>query len=219
MGTAVQSSNKSDVTENRSARFVTSLEDGLDQLVSCHGLSRTLLNRVRSPIEHCLTLALVDNDCAIPVNQPNQPWGWEPLLNGPEISIGKLTVLGEQDIPLHDHPGSTGLLLVLAGQVTVRHYKMLESSNTASPTQLPSPIELEQTGATILMTGQYSHFGPQLNNIHTLSAVDDSCILLDVLFSPYQLQQRTFFLPIAAQSDSGTVFVSPLNKTRASAMH
>jgi hypothetical protein len=188
---------------------------GLQALADHYRLHQELLNRYEENIRHSLASILYDNNTGAVDRELDQPWGWGPMIESPDLSVGKLTVYAGHDIPLHDHPGSTGLLLVLQGQVQVRQYKMLDPVNALSSSQLA----LEQTGAENLATGQITHFGPDQNNIHTLHAVDGDCILFDVLFSPYQIQQRSFFLPVTPQTDKGKVYVSKLFKRNTRSIH
>jgi len=199
-------------SENKVNRLEMALLLGLQQLVDQHRLNPDLLARYLENIRHSLALVLDNPEHGIKNIGTGQPWGWNPTIESPDLSVGRLTIFGSQDIPLHDHPGSTGLLLVLQGQVLIRQYRMLDS-------QSASPLELGQTGTEELTVGQTSHFGPELNNVHTLHAVDGDCVLLDVLFNPYRLQQRSFFLPVAPQSGRETLFVSRLNKLRAGSIH
>ena len=184
------------------------LTRGLQQLVERHGLDQDLLGRYHDSIEHYFESA-GSQDSPEKENSPSsQPWGWQPALEGPELSMGTLTVFQHEDIPLHDHPGSIGLLIVLQGKVKVCSYRLAEEPGQYQP----SPLELEQTGAVELVPGEYVHFGPGENNIHSLQAIDGDCVLFDILFYPYQLQQRSFYMPVTPQTSTGSVYVSRLNK-------
>jgi len=206
-----QTSSATALTATGSSRLAEELGSGLKALVDEYCLDDGLVSHYQSQIGHLLDAAR----CGLPHSPEEralspQPWGWRPLLESPDIVVGALTVFADHDIPLHDHPGSSGLLLVLNGRVKVTSYKLVGSTDA----QAQPPLELEKTSQNVLMPGDQWHFGPRQNNIHALHALDDECKIFDVLFSPYQLQQRSFFMPIVPGTNADNLFVVRLNKLR-----
>jgi len=188
---------------------VSCLRQGLHQLVQYHGLAPAVLDHYQSLIEFSWRQAMASRQQAsVPCS--DHPWGWVPMLDTPDVLVGTLTVFHDQPIPLHDHPGSTGLLLVLRGEVQIASYQPADTPDHAPR----SPLALVQTAHDILAPGQFAHFGPSENNIHGMQAIDDDCVLLDVLFAPYPLHRRAFYFPVSDALADGTLYVSRLAKPR-----
>lgn len=188
------------------------LKSGLDQLVSHYHLKPEMVESRVFLIQDLLESMIIN-----PVNVDDgqqESWGWQPALESPDLSVGALTVWKDSEIPLHDHPGSAGLLLVLEGSIRIRSYRMLGNQEISQ-----QPIELELTNDSIIDTGDCWHFGPHEHNIHSLQAVDGDCRLFDVLFSPYQLQQRSFYMPIVPNNDARNIYVTRLSKLRNRSVH
>ena len=49
----------------------------------------------------------------------NRFWLWQRLTRASNINGGILTIEQGEDVPLHDHPGATGMVRVLTGEVEV----------------------------------------------------------------------------------------------------
>ena len=195
------------------SEILSRLEQGMAELVQCHCLNPGLFDQYRTAIESSLNSAISQlASIGVEASSTDQPWGWMSALDKPECSAGTLTVFVDQAIPLHDHPGSTGLLLMLQGSARVSSYRLVESDALKQP----STLKLEQTGETMLAVGQFTHFGPGENNIHSLQAIDQDCILFDLLFSPYQPHQRCFYMPVTSSSEEGVLYVSRLRKLHSS---
>jgi hypothetical protein len=195
--------------------LLSQLQQGLQQLAQRQGVKQHLLERYSNSIEQFLVTACGETGTADTNTRSHQPWGWSPMLESPDLNVGALTVFMDSDIPLHDHPGSSGLLIVLRGRVRVQSYQVA----SAGDLRQVQPLELEQTGNVELDEGQYISFGPSENNIHSLHAIDDDCVLFDVLFSPYQPAQRSYFMPVTPQSPTGSLYVSRLHKPVSIAMN
>lgn len=193
-------------------RFLGLLAKGMAELVDQFHLKREVVAQHESRISDMLRNS-IHSEPATP-NDDNKHWGWQPALASPDLSVGTLTVWRNSDIPLHDHPGSTGLLLVLEGKVRVRSYKLTDELDSNS-----APLELELTGDKIISAGEYWQFGPYQHNIHSLQSVDGDCRIFDVLFSPYQLQQRSFFMPIIPGNEARNIFVTRLNRLHRRSLH
>jgi len=193
-------------------RLLSLLAKGLTELVDQHHLKRDAVAQHETRIRDLL-LNTIHGEPAEP-DENNPRWGWQPALASPDLSVGTLTVWRDSDIPLHDHPGSTGLLLVLEGKVRVRSYQLTDDLDNGN-----APVELELTADEVISAGEYWQFGPYQHNIHSLQSVDGDCRIFDVLFSPYQLQQRSFFMPIIPGNDARNIFVTRLNRLHRRSLH
>jgi len=193
---------------NTSLPWVSHLNRGMQLLVDQYGLAPGLVSQHGGSVEQTLSAVVDDESLLQGSTTPNQPWGWAPFLESPALTVGALTVFEQENIPMHDHPGSIGLLLVLRGRVRIQSYDPLGDAAVNDA----STRELHQTDDRMLGEGQATLFGAHKNNIHSLQAVGGDCILFDVLFSPYQPGLRSYYFPTTQVSTDGRVQVSRLNK-------
>jgi len=193
-------------------RLLSLLTKGLVELVDQYHLKRDAVTQHESRIRDLLLNSIHGEPAELDENNPR--WGWQPALASPDLSVGTLTVWRDSDIPLHDHPGSTGLLLVLEGKVRVRSYRLTDDLDSGN-----APLELELTADKTIGAGELWQFGPYQHNIHSLQSVDGDCRIFDVLFSPYQLQQRSFFMPIIPGNDARNIFATRLNRLHRRSLH
>jgi len=206
--TVTAPSNYQEFNSSCHSGLLPQLKLGMHQLVQRHGLNLYLLERYEEAISQCLFSVFSESSSFAAKPETNQPWGWVPFLECADVKVGVLTVFRNCDIPLHDHPGSTGLLIVLRGRVRIESYQMAIDADLHGT----QPLELEQTGDVELAEGQSNHFGPSENNIHSLQAIDDDCVLFDVLFCPYQPALRSYYLPVTEKSATGSLYVTRLRK-------
>lgn len=193
------------------------LAEALHLVQTRYHVHSDLVNHYRDTLKQLLDLSVHESGPMQPgAIAAGQPWDWVQFVESPQLGVGILTVYADQDIPLHDHPGSTGLLVILRGKVRIRSYNQVHNQESPS-----SPmVELQSTSDEILKPGQYWHFGTTENNVHTLQAIDGDCRIFDILFSPYQLQQRSFFMPIDPDhADAGNIMVRRLTRFRESIFH
>ena len=173
------------------------LEQGLEQLSSCPWLNPALVANQRQRVTGLLDVAMASLASLDRLTTPGngQTWGWHPLWDDEALRVGLLIVMPGAPIPLHDHPGSTGLLQVLEGRVIIRQYTLRDLANSRGEPEL---VVLNVEGRRKYATNDYLIFGPEQGNIHAVSAVDGPCVLLDVLFHPYRDEERSWFMPLDA---------------------
>lgn len=167
-------------------------EQGLVALLNFPWMNPALitdnLSRIRALYQ--VSLEYLEGQLNSPSQKENQPWGYLSLAEEEQFSAGLLTVLPGTPIPIHDHPGSTGLLVVLKGQVKAHLYETVEQdagSNTLS---------LKRTSVGSAGVGEFVTFGPDERNIHSLEACKEPVVLFDLLISPYKPEERSWFLPM-----------------------
>lgn len=94
-------------------------------------------------------------------------------------------------MPLHDHPGITGLLKVIAGQVRIQSYTKLDSNGDGATLQkvkigqqievkVEEPVLLNANCAAVILT-------PSERNFHEISTVGENpSAFFDILSPPYE---------------------------------
>ena len=118
-------------------------------------------------------------------------WHFQEFIRNKELSIGLLDFSKGDSLPVHDHPGSTGLLLVLDGELIIENFS-IECDDPKSRI-----VNVKRSNELSLKPGEFSVFTPNQGNIHTLVSTSKSCWVLDILISPYAEADRTWFMPLA----------------------
>lgn len=186
----------------------SAFEQGIETLLESRQLNPTLVTDNAGVIGSLYqeSLGKIYDQIDNPVHRDSQPWGWNSLLETEQINAGLLTVYPDSSIPMHDHPGSTGLLVVLKGHVILRQYKVMEQSKSNK-----NRLHLKRTSVSSIGENAFSVFGPEEGNIHSLEADQEPCVLFDLMFSPYKPEDRSWFLPMDILETSGK---SPIEVVR-----
>jgi uncharacterized RmlC-like cupin family protein len=122
----------------------------------------------------------------------NRFWLWQRLTKASGINGGILTIEQDEDVPLHDHPGATGMLRMLTGEAELWQFDRPEMTvNVASGTR----AVIERVTHRILRPGDIALLSPEHGNIHALRARSKSCSMLDYFIPPYQRSERTWYQP------------------------
>jgi hypothetical protein len=124
----------------------------------------------------------------------NQFWLWQRLTKENGINGGILNIGQDQDVPLHDHPGATGMVRILSGEVEVWQFD--RASMTTEPAD--NRIVLERVTHRIMQPGDTAMLSPDGGNIHALRACSKTCSMLDYFIPPYVRSERTWFQPVDA---------------------
>lgn len=117
------------------------------------------------------------------------PWDWFLLHQDDEIRCGVLAVSPYRPVPVHDHPGASGILLVLEGHLVERSYQL--DSSTEPGTGL---VRLVPGETHYLDAGQWDVYMSDWNNLHSLSAIGRPAMALSIQFHPGSEQARSWFL-------------------------
>ena len=125
----------------------------------------------------------------------NRFWLWQRLTKESGIKGGVLNMEQNQDVPLHDHPGATGMVRVLTGEVEVWQFDRPEIS--------PSVVAddramLKRVTHRVMRPGDIALLSPDSGNIHALRSLSKTCSMLDYFIPPYERSERTWFQPVAA---------------------
>jgi hypothetical protein len=129
-------------------------------------------------------------------------WGWKPYVSEPELNIGLLRIYKNNPIPIHDHPGASGVLLVLEGELKIDEFEIEHVVENESIRL----ANLSRNHQKNLKTSQFSIITPDEGNIHSLSTTSDVCTVLDVLLQPYDESKRTWYLPVNEKISTENIF-------------
>jgi hypothetical protein len=122
----------------------------------------------------------------------NRFWLWQRLTRETELNGGILNIEKGQPVPLHDHPGATGMLQVLEGELEVWQFDSLQGS--ASHRDKEHTV-LQRVSRRILHPGDNASLSPNKGNIHALRAVSRECSMLDYFIPPYVRSARSWYEP------------------------
>ena len=122
----------------------------------------------------------------------NRYWLWQRMIKAQNINGGILNINSEQLVQLHDHPGATGLLRIISGEVEVWQFDVSADKDTAAP---PEMCELTRVAHEILRAGDMAVLTPDKGNIHALRSISEECRMLDFFIPPYEASQRNWYQP------------------------
>ena len=122
----------------------------------------------------------------------NRFWLWQRLTKENAIKGGILTIERDQDVPLHDHPGATGMVRVLTGEVEVWKFdRAVKAANNPADHDV-----LELVTHRVMQPGDIAVLSPDSGNIHALRARSKTCSMLDYFIPPYERSERTWYQPV-----------------------
>lgn len=121
----------------------------------------------------------------------NHFWLWQRLIKDKNINGGVLNIDNGQIVPLHDHPGATGMVRVISGEVEVWQFDKPNTKNK-SPDNI---CELKRVSHRILQAGDMTVLTPENGNIHALRSNSKTASMLDFFIPPYDKSQRSWYQP------------------------
>lgn len=121
----------------------------------------------------------------------NSFWLWQRLLRERGLLGGVLNIEQGNDVPLHDHPGATGMLRILSGEAEVWQYDVVSDGDAEAG------AVLRRVSHHILRPGDTAVLYPELGNIHALRALSAECRMLDCFVPPYARAMRSWYEPEA----------------------
>ena len=122
-----------------------------------------------------------------------------PLFENNFLRANLIAIKQERSLPLHDHPGSSGAMLVISGKV---HATMCEQEIPADNT--PSSNILTVAASKLLSTNETSCFTQDRFNIHGIKAVTNRAVLMVIHTPPFAANQQTFFFTANPQQKVGS---------------
>lgn len=118
------------------------------------------------------------------------PWIWQNLIINSNINGGLLSLFDNHPVPLHDHPGVCGVLLVLSGRITVRNFNLPKQQSNIDQVTLQYDSE-QQLGS-----GEIILFDRVCSNIHGIQSLSSRSLIMDVILEPDSHRNRSWYFPI-----------------------
>jgi hypothetical protein len=131
-------------------------------------------------------------------------WVWMPLAQDAESGIGILKLNPALPVPLHDHPGRAGGLIVLNGIVETVQYQLDHSYHNRSN----SLCKIKQTDKKNLRRDDVTFYTSSEGNIHALRAQNTECTLLAAYVQLEPCRPRSWYFPIVDYSEGKNMIVS-----------
>ncbi len=122
----------------------------------------------------------------------NDYWLWQRMVKQQNIKGGILGIEREQIIPLHDHPGATGMMRILSGTVEVWIFDEVKQAASTAEADI---VDLALVSHRTLSAGDTAVLTPNKGNIHALRAISEECRMLDFFIPPYSRSKRSWFEP------------------------
>jgi len=132
----------------------------------------------------------------------NMPWDWFLLYQDEALRAGVIAVNPYRPVPAHDHPGASGILLMLEGHLIEHHYQLDTIDEAVS-----GKVTLLAGKTRYLDADHYSIYLPDWNNVHSLSAMGRPAIALSIQLNPAHDSKRSWFLPIRDETAGKTLAV------------
>lgn len=123
----------------------------------------------------------------------NRYWLWQRLMKAHNINGGILNIDSDQLVQLHDHPGATGMVRIISGEVEVWQFDEVEQNRLQ---QKQGVAELRRFSHDILKAGDTAVLTPKAGNIHALRSISKQCRMLDFFIPPYQRSDRHWYQPL-----------------------
>jgi len=130
------------------------------------------------------------------------PWDWFLLHQDEALRAGVIAVSPYRPVPAHDHPGASGILLMLEGHLIEHRYQLDTVDESVS-----GKVTLIAGETRYLDAGHYSIYLPDWNNVHSLSAMGRPAIALSIQLNPMQDSKRSWFLPVRDEMAGKTLAV------------
>ncbi len=122
----------------------------------------------------------------------NRFWLWQRLTKESTVKGGILNIERDQDVPLHDHPGATGMVRVLTGEVEVWQFdRAVKAADRSGDHDV-----LELVTHRVMQPGDIAVLSPDSGNIHALRAHSRECSMLDYFIPPSERSERTWYQPV-----------------------
>jgi len=123
-----------------------------------------------------------------------------PLFENNVLRVNLLAIKSGSDLPLHDHPGSLGAMVVISGQVrTIACEYATKVGNTNQ-----SQNWLTITENKIFSSMETSCFTRDQHNIHSIKAVTNRAVLMVIHTQPFAANQQSFFFTADPQQKVGS---------------
>ncbi len=111
----------------------------------------------------------------------NSGWDFEDLHSEEKLHLKLLLVPQGSSIPLHDHPGMSGIIKVVWGRLHLRAFDWAEDYPYSGLSQKHGDLIADGKSAPEILL-------PRYKNLHTLYAIEDAAFL--DIFSPHYYDEE-----------------------------
>lgn len=123
-----------------------------------------------------------------------------PLINETRLCCHLLTLSQKQPIPMHDHPNTTALTMVVSGRLRVRVFDLVSCDESAQR------VTLKLTRVDQLNEEEAGWVPRGRNNIHSMEALTDQVTLLTVHAPAIEAGTQRYYFPVSAQAELNQEF-------------
>lgn len=129
-------------------------------------------------------------------------WGWKSVYEDALGKVGLFSIYRTAQVPLHDHPGVRGALMVVEGELEVERFTLKDEYRQRNESGL---VELKRHDRQTLKPFDITWFGPEEGNLHSMEAISDQCVMLQVHLSK-SYNERSWYFPIfSAEQDQESI--------------
>ncbi|WP_455211472.1 hypothetical protein [Kaarinaea lacus] len=123
-------------------------------------------------------------------------WSKQLLFQDDEMYLELVTYFSDYPTPIHDHPGSSMVNLLLSGRLCIEYYTMGHAALESS-----YPIaKIRRTESHTYGAFEASMCFPWQKNIQEIRAISERCVVLSAGLIPDSTQENSWYLPISPQN-------------------
>jgi hypothetical protein len=122
-----------------------------------------------------------------------------PLFNNGLLRANLVSITPEQSLPLHDHPGSSGAVLVISGEI-----RATACERVATPNNNQLRVMLTTVEKKIFTKNKTSCFTKEQQNIHSFEALTERAVLMVIHTPPFEAIQQSYFFMANPQQKIGS---------------
>ncbi|MBL4761880.1 MAG: hypothetical protein JKY93_04175 [Gammaproteobacteria bacterium] len=139
--------------------------------------------------------------------ESHESWRSHSLHHDEKLKAGFLRVEAGQSLPLHDHPNSFGIMLVISGRLQLKQFtRVIEPYARLARLAEHSDVLLEKGDCSILC--------PVYGNVHTLQSFEQPVIVLDLIISNSYAEERHWYVPVMeANTADGEILATEIAKS------
>jgi len=128
----------------------------------------------------------------------NKYWGWKSVHNDDQLTIGVFSLYRNAPIPLHDHPGTQGVIMVLEGELELERFTLPARYRDDNRSGM---VELNRCSRQTLSAFDVAWFQTVEGNLQGLRALSEQCVLLKVQLPGDCTGERSWYFPVHGVDD------------------
>lgn len=134
-------------------------------------------------------------------------WSKQLLFQDDEMYLELITYFADYPTPIHDHPGSSIVNLLLSGRLCIEYY-----TNGHAALESSYPIaKVRRTETHTYGAFEASMCFPWQKNLQEIRAISERCVVLSAGLKPDGKQENSWYLPISPQN-TDNFFVQRLRR-------